>query len=158
MHQFFLNIEYSSYSYFASTRLGNVRITSGLNHSRCCAIAETLWSRSRLSEISKFLKSETATLLPASLKSNLCCYPRRNVLFYKFLNKLLNSITFLSSFFLLFRGNCLVQTTHRLVHEHIMDITNPRAPHYSIENLKHVGADAFIRLGYILHTVKRIYY
>ena len=50
------NLDYSSYSYFSSTRLGNVRNTAGVNHSCCCAIAEILWSRSRLPEISKFLK------------------------------------------------------------------------------------------------------
>ena len=33
-----------------------MRNIAGVNHSRCCAIAEILWSRSRLPEISKFLK------------------------------------------------------------------------------------------------------
>ena len=43
-------------------RLRNVQNIAGVNHSCCCAIAEILWSRSRLLEISKFKKSETATL------------------------------------------------------------------------------------------------
>ena len=56
------NLDYSSYSYFSCRRFENIRNAAGVNHSRCCAIAEILWSRSRLPEISKFYKSETATL------------------------------------------------------------------------------------------------
>ena len=43
--QFFKNLDYSSYSYFSCRRLGNIRNIAGVNHSRCCAIAEILWSR-----------------------------------------------------------------------------------------------------------------
>ena len=58
-NSFFKNLDYSSYSYFSCRRLGNVRNvrnTAGVNHSLCCAIAEILWSRSRLPGISKFQK------------------------------------------------------------------------------------------------------
>ena len=53
-NRFFKNSDHSSYSYFSCTRLGNIRNIAGVNHSLCCAIAEILWSRSRLPEISKF--------------------------------------------------------------------------------------------------------
>ena len=33
--------------------LGNVQNTAGVNYSRCCAIAEILWSRSHLPEINR---------------------------------------------------------------------------------------------------------
>ena len=53
-NSFFKNLDYSSYSYFSCRRLGNIRNIAGVNHSRCCAIAEILRTRSRLPEISKF--------------------------------------------------------------------------------------------------------
>ena len=40
-------LDYSSYSKFSCTWLGNVQNTAGVNHPRCCAIAEVLWNRSR---------------------------------------------------------------------------------------------------------------
>ena len=43
-------------------RLGNVQNTSGVNPFRCCAIAEILLRSSRLPEISKLKKTDTATL------------------------------------------------------------------------------------------------
>ena len=60
-------LDYFSYSLFSCMRFGNVQNTVGVNHSRCCAIAEILWSCSRLPEISKFLKSEMATLSQLSV-------------------------------------------------------------------------------------------
>ena len=36
--------------------MGNVQNTAGVNHFRCSAIAEILWSRRRLQEISKIQK------------------------------------------------------------------------------------------------------
>ena len=41
--------------------------TVRVNHSRCCAIAEILWSRSRLPEISKFLKIGEGYVIAATV-------------------------------------------------------------------------------------------
>ena len=40
-------INYSSHSKFSCTMLRNDQNTTGVTHSRCCASAEILWSRSR---------------------------------------------------------------------------------------------------------------
>ena len=45
--------------------------TAGVNHSGCCAIAEILWSHSRLPEMSKFLKIREGyviTAIPIAVK------------------------------------------------------------------------------------------
>ena len=58
-------LDYFSYSLFSCMRFGNVQNTVGVNHSRCCAIAEMLWSCSRLPEISKFLKIRDGYIIAA---------------------------------------------------------------------------------------------